>query len=166
MCAKKQCSTRFSLIKNYLKKTQEPKKTWKQEHWKKSFRKTGARKNGHIFKTIQMCCLFFPFLLPCKQRKSSQDGQRRERKKNRKPCAPITMLPQILTKASVFSSRRKKGLVSKILAQQALTNLSTALLCQETSSKERPRLTEETNVGYDTSCVCTCMCQGGERQMS
>lgn len=76
------------------------------------------------------------------------------------------MLPQILTKASVFSRRRKKGLVSKILAQQALTNLSTALLCQETSSKERPRLTEETNVGYDTSCVCTCMCQGGERQMS
>lgn len=133
---------------------------------KKKFPQNRPRKTGHILKTIEMCCLFFfPFLLHCKQKKSSQDGQRREKKK-KEHCAPITMLPQILTKSNRLQQPQKKGFVSKILAQQALANLSTALLCQETSSKERPRLTGETNVGYDTSCVCTCVCQGGERQMS
>lgn len=43
-CAKKQCSTRFSLIKKLFKKNAGAKKTWKQEHWKKSFHKTGQEK--------------------------------------------------------------------------------------------------------------------------
>lgn len=87
-CAKKQCSTRFSLIKKLFKKNAGAKKKHESKNTeKKKFPQNRPRKTGHILKTIEMCCLFFfPFLLHCKQKKSSQDGQRREKKK-RTLCA-------------------------------------------------------------------------------
>lgn len=132
---------------------------------KKSFHKTGQEKLV-TFSKQQKCAVFFFSLSSSLQAEEKQPGWTAQREKKKEHCAPITMLPQILTKSNRLQQPQKKGFVSKILAQQALANLSTALLCQETSSKERPRLTGETNVGYDTSCVCTCVCQGGERQMS
>lgn len=107
-------------------------------------------------KTIKMSLLIFFFFLQAEE--NSQVGQRREKKKTL--CAN-NYASTNSNKSNPSLVAAEKGFISKILAQQALANLSTALLCQETSSKERPRQKEETKVCYDTSCVCTCVLRRG-----